>query len=230
MHVSVLNFFATALQREEIEGRRVLEVGSSDVNGSIAPLVKNCFRPAEYIGADLAAGPGVDVVCPAEELAERFGADSFDAVLSAEMLEHARDWRGAVRNMKAVCRPGGVLAFTTRSRGFKYHAWPHDFWRYEPEDVERIFPEAEILALERDPQDPGIFVKLRLPAAGQGPDLEAVELFSIVTGRRERRVEEEHFRSAHFRRLQRRLNRRARRKRWRVWRRRLWRRLRGQAQ
>jgi len=51
--------------------------------------------------------------------------------------------------MKAVLKPGGFIYITTRSRGFPYHAYPHDYWRYEIEDMEKIFGDFEIIALEK---------------------------------------------------------------------------------
>ena len=128
-----LEFVRANLQPDEMIGRAVLEVGSLDVNGSVRSIV-TVHQPARYVGVDLQEGPGVDAVCDATELVSRFGENSFDLVLSTEMLEHVRDWRVVVSQIKRVLKPGGVLLVTTRSRGFPYHGFPHDFWRYEPGD------------------------------------------------------------------------------------------------
>ncbi len=213
MHVSVVVFLGSTLRPDEVRGRRVLEVGALDVNGSVRPVVENAFAPAEYVGVDLEAGPGVDVVCPAEDLVDRFGPDRFDVVLGLEMLEHVRDWRAVIRQCKRVCAPGGVLLFTTRSKGFKYHAYPYDFWRYEPEDMARIFGDCEILANAADPQDPGVFVKARKPADFAEADLDDIALYCMVTDRRETRVEDAHFGDPHYRKIQAKLWRRDLRKR-----------------
>src|SRR6266536_5884803 len=121
MHGSVLGFFAYgALQGREVAGRRVLEVGSLNVNGSVRPMVM-ARGPSEYLGVDLVDGDGVDQVVDAVDLGATFGADSFDVVVSTEMLEHAEDWQRSICSMVSVLRPGGVLVITTRSRGFGYH-------------------------------------------------------------------------------------------------------------
>jgi SAM-dependent methyltransferase len=49
------------------------------------------------------------------ELSRTFGADRFDAVVSTQVLEHLPDWRGALREMAAVLRPGGRLLVTCDS-------------------------------------------------------------------------------------------------------------------
>ena len=91
--------------------RAVLEVGARHVQEPPMSLRAHvmAMRPSSYVGVDLAAGPGVDVVCPAEQLVERFGANSFDLVICTEMLEHVDDWRCVIRNLKQVLRPRGVL-------------------------------------------------------------------------------------------------------------------------
>ena len=143
--------------------------------------------PARYVGVDIEPGPRVDQIVDAARVIDHFGANTFDVVITTEMLEHVRDWRTVVANLKGVLRPGGVLLITTRSIGFRYHGYPHDYWRFEPVDMERIFRDFDILRLERDPAEPGVFMLARKPrdAPTQATDL---KLHSIITGRRQQSV------------------------------------------
>src|SRR2546427_686650 len=148
-----LEFGRRHLLPDEITGKKVLEVGSMDVNGSLRAIVQR-MAPSAYVGVDIATGPGVDVVCRVSELVARFGEAAFDTVISTEMLEHVRDWRVAVSNMKRVLRVGGTIVITTRSPGFPYHGYPYDFWRYEPDDMRTIFADMRLDALASDPLAP----------------------------------------------------------------------------
>jgi len=188
-HSSCIIFGAVNLKKEEIAGKRVIELGACEVNGSLRPLIES-YGPAEYVGVDIVAGPGVDVVCPAEKVLEKFGPASFDIVITTEMLEHVRDWRTAISNIKNICRPNGIILITTRSIGFIYHAHPHDFWRYETSDLERIFADCQIEKLESDKMDPGVFLKARKPADFIETDLRPISLFSIIEGGRVAEVDE----------------------------------------
>lgn len=171
-------FGQAVLAPGSVAGRAVLEVGSMDVNGSLRPFVES-LGPASYVGVDIAPGPSVDVVVDASGLVDRFGAESFDVVITTEMLEHIRDWQTVVSNLKRVVRPGGLLLVTTRSIGFPYHGYPYDFWRYEPEDMRAIFADFEIEALERDSDAPGIFMLARKPTTF-AENRAALALYSIV--------------------------------------------------
>jgi hypothetical protein len=84
----------------------VLEVGSLDINGSIRPL----FASAEhYHGIDIVAGTGVDEVADA---ATWTPPRRYDAVVCAEVLEHAPRWRDVVETMWSALAPGGTLLMT----------------------------------------------------------------------------------------------------------------------
>jgi SAM-dependent methyltransferase len=188
-NMACLQFGEKTLRREDIENKRVIEVGAYDVNGSLRTPIE-ALKPAEYVGVDISEGYGVDIVCPAEDLLKRFKEASFDAVVSTEMLEHVRDWRKVVSNFKGICRPGGVILITTRSQGFEYHGWPYDFWRFETSDMERIFSDFIIENLEADPSAPGVFIKARKPEAFTEKELSDVELYSVVLGRRVRDIDD----------------------------------------
>lgn len=182
-----LAFAAAALSEAEIRGRRVLEVGAQDVNGSVRRIVAS-RGPASYVGVDRVPGPGVDRVCGVERLVETFGAGAFDLVISTEMLEHVRDWRTAVRQMKDVLAPGGLLLLTTRAPGFPYHGYPEDFWRFEPDEIRRAFAGFEPIHLEPDPSEPGVFLTARKPATSPDPSVGPIAVMCVLTGRREFRV------------------------------------------
>jgi SAM-dependent methyltransferase len=96
-------------------GRRVLEIGSYDVNGSIRPF----FPGSEYVGVDLTAGPGVDVVCEGDKVAHP--DDTYDLTVSCECFEHNPQWRETFMNMLRMTRPGGILAFTCATTGRLEH-------------------------------------------------------------------------------------------------------------
>lgn len=189
---SGIDFGARVLTSELVAGRDVLEVGARDVNGSLRPHVAS-LGPARYVGADIEMGPGVDEVVDATELVSHYGPESFDLVITTEMVEHTRDWPVVISNLKRVLRPGGHLLLTTRSPGFGYHGYPYDFWRYTPADLRTIFSDLDILTIEDDPESPGVFMLARrrdvfTEWAGR------VALVSIITGRREYEVSDRRIR------------------------------------
>lgn len=181
MHLSAMAFACSALTAGDVAGKRVLEAGAYDVNGSVRPHVES-LGPAVYLGTDMRPGPGVDVVCTAEDLPAQFiHADAgtlyrerFEVVISTEMLEHAADWQAAMTGMIRVLKPGGVLVLTTRSAGFPVHGYPDDHWRYSVEAMGAILKGAgldvERLEPDPDPASPGVFARARKPAGWVWPD------------------------------------------------------------
>ena len=176
MHESVMAFGRRVLAAADVRRKRVIEVGSMDVNGSLRSHVES-LKPKRYVGVDFAAGKSVDVVCDACDLRKKFGKESFDVVLSTEMLEHAEDWRGAITAMKRVLRPRGILLLTARGPGFPLHGFPHDWHRFTVDDVRRMFADFQVEALESDPQLPGFLLLARKPATWRRK--KAVDLSAI---------------------------------------------------
>ncbi len=187
MHQTVMDFVYKNLSTDEVRGKRVLEVGSYNVNGSVRSIIEP-LCPASYLGIDMRDGPDVDLVCDISKRPAPGGF--FDVVVCAEMLEHAEDWRACICNMRGSLAAGGVLLLTTRSRGFPLHEYPGDFWRFEKQDLERIFSDMEILASERDTLVPGAFIKVKPrpeEAWGTGPwmplFMTEMEVYAMPGGR-----------------------------------------------
>ncbi len=173
-NAACLDFGRGKLNKELVEGKKVLEVGSLNVNGSLREYVQS-LHPISYLGVDVVPGEGVDYICPAELMVEAFGERKFDLVICTEMLEHVQDWRLAIKNLKLVCVVGGTILLTTRSKGFPKHDFPYDYWRFEPADMKEIFSDCTSVVVEPDFTMPGVFV-----LATRGEMILDLELYGVA--------------------------------------------------
>lgn len=189
-HTSVFEFLIESVNLTDFDGKRVLEVGSKYVNGSIRPFIETHMKPKEYVGVDIESGRFVDLVLPAEELVKYFGEESFDIVIATELLEHVSNWRLVINNMKRVVKCGGYVYITTRSKGFRLHSYPYDYWRYDINDIKGIFADFDIVSVCRDREAPGVFLKARKTDTQKSTDLGNIAIHSMVLGKRTNNIQE----------------------------------------
>ncbi len=114
MHDAARSFIASHVSDRTFGS--VLEIGSRDVNGEIRSL----FTSDIYLGCDISAGPGVDIVMDAE-LPDSFGM-RFDAVVCCEVFEHTHGWPLIVENIARWLEPGGVALLTMAAPGRLPHS------------------------------------------------------------------------------------------------------------
>ena len=77
-----------------------------------------------------------------------------------------------------------MLFISTRSYGFPYHGYPYDYWRYEIEDMKRIFSDFTILSLQKDFLANGLFLKACKPKQYTKNNLDGIALYSMAIGKR----------------------------------------------
>jgi ubiquinone/menaquinone biosynthesis C-methylase UbiE len=95
---------------EAFTGVEVLEVGSLNINGT----VRDFFDSTQYIGADVAEGRDVDVVCNGENL--DYPDNSFDVAVSAECFEHNPEWVATFRNMWRMSKKYVMMTCASEGR------------------------------------------------------------------------------------------------------------------
>jgi SAM-dependent methyltransferase len=139
-HYLVLAVLARQIEAEAarlLAGRsdaRVLDIGCG--GKPYLPF----FAPfaAEYVGVDVAEGPVVDVVAPAEQLP--FPDASFDLVLCTQALEHVKDPAAVLAEIRRVLAPGGAALISVPAV-FLYHPDPpdsdQDYWRWTHSGLRR---------------------------------------------------------------------------------------------
>ena len=83
---------------------------------------------AEYIGVDVGDNPSADfLINPSDKL--KFDDNSFDFVLSSQVLEHVKDVDQYMGECLRVLKPGGVLLLSTHGT-WQFHASPYDYNRW----------------------------------------------------------------------------------------------------
>lgn len=100
---------------EYFKGKRVLDIGSLDINGNNKYLFDGC----DYFGLDVGEGQNVDIV----SVGHIYDApnETFDAIISTEVFEHDMFYEETVKNIIRMLKPGGSFIFTCASTGRPEH-------------------------------------------------------------------------------------------------------------
>lgn len=108
-------------------GRRPYEVWTNKAEGGVT----------EYIGLDVAPGPGVHIVVGPED---RWPIEdgSIDCVVCTQVLEHVEHRPHFLSELARVMRPGGTLLFTVPFL-IMAHGLPYDYARFTVGGVRSLF-------------------------------------------------------------------------------------------
>ena len=128
MHKSALEIGSYFLNTVLYKNARVLEIGSANVNGG---LRREFEQKVKWVGVDLHAGNGVDVVL-SDPYVLPFEDDSFDFVFSSSTFEHNAMFWLTFSEAVRVSAPGGIIYLNTPSNGL-VHRHPIDAYRFFPD-------------------------------------------------------------------------------------------------
>lgn len=106
------------------------------------------FECDEYVGMEMSAQFEPDILGDLRDMS-MIADESFDSVLSNQVLEHVDDAERVVAEMFRVLRPGGHLCVTVPFIA-RLHGMPHDYWRFSTSGLRYLLEKHgfEIILLE----------------------------------------------------------------------------------
>lgn len=131
--------------KEDLSGKKVLEVGSRNIRGSIRGYLES-LHPGEYTGIDIFPGEGVDLILDIHQLENHFGQNVFDLIVCSDTLEHIENQESAAYNMHSVLKIGGRLVLSVPQMETLYHGFPHDYWRITLDDLKHLYSDMKVLS------------------------------------------------------------------------------------
>jgi SAM-dependent methyltransferase len=116
-HIEQQNFCRRFKEKypKYFKNKKVLDVGSLNINGHNRFLFENC----SYLGLDIGPGSNVDVVSLGHLYDAKDG--SFDVIISTEAFEHDMYYEETIKNIMRMLKDGGMFIFTCASTGRPEH-------------------------------------------------------------------------------------------------------------
>lgn len=117
MHIQARDFtlFVKLILPEFFINKKVLDVGSGDINGNNKFLFNNC----EYEGNDVIEADNVTIISKTKDLP--FEDHTFDTIISTECFEHDPEYKLSLIKIYKLIKPGGLFFFTCASTGRPEH-------------------------------------------------------------------------------------------------------------
>ncbi len=144
MRQSVKDYLAKVMNRYPLP-EPIYEIGSYRVEGQEEFADLRSFFPGKvYVGCDMRLGLGVDRIEDVHCLKIR--SNHVGTVLIFDTLEHVENVHQAMREIRRVLKPGGMVILSS-VMNFPIHDYPSDYWRFTPKAFELLlkgFAEYEV--------------------------------------------------------------------------------------
>ena len=139
MHLSSLHnmtmFRDRFLSGRGTERLEILDLGSTEMGACYRPIFEH---PGwNYVGADLAPGPNVDIVLKHPFRWQEVASGSVDVLVSGQVLEHVEYFWITMLEISRVLKPGGLVCLIVPSGGPE-HRYPIDCWRFYPDGMRAL--------------------------------------------------------------------------------------------
>lgn len=121
-----------AIEKHGKTNLEILDIGCG--SKPYSPFFKG--KTKRYVGVDLISNKYVNCIASAENLP--FSSESFDVVISTQMLEHVKDPTKVLKEIYRVLKKEGTVFLSTHGIWEK-HGSPNDYWRWTDDGLKILF-------------------------------------------------------------------------------------------
>ncbi|MBN1638297.1 MAG: methyltransferase domain-containing protein [Ignavibacteriales bacterium] len=135
------------LSNMEERNLKIMDFGSMNINGNYQPIFNS--KKWEYVGVDMASGPGVDIVIKRVYFWDGIPSNSFDVVISGQTFEHSEYFWLSILEIRRILKYGGLCCIIAPSSGPE-HRYPVDCYRFYTDGIKAIAKFAGLNILEAE--------------------------------------------------------------------------------
>lgn len=130
---------------------RVLEIGPTGSPSVYEKVIDNSTIQWETLDIDKSSKT---TYTASSEYSFPVPDNTFDIVLSGQVIEHVREIWVWIKELSRVCKPGGFV-ITISPVNWPYHEAPHDCWRIYPDGLKALYREGglEVILYKRESLD-----------------------------------------------------------------------------
>lgn len=125
------------------DGMKVLEIGPDASPSTYRTMISTDNILWDTLDINPAVNP---TFFARSEYSFDLPSDTYDIVLSGQVIEHVRKVWVWIKEVSRVCKPGGVV-ITVNPVSWPYHEAPIDCWRIYPEGMKALYEEAGLRVL-----------------------------------------------------------------------------------
>lgn len=140
MHLNSELLFTKYAKQYFKSGMKVLEVGSNTPPSKYCRVIRNSDIKWDTLGLERARYKGLTFRSK-DEYKYPLDDNSYDIVLSGQVLEHVKKIWIWIKELARVCNKGGYV-ITINPVSWAYHEAPVDCWRVYPEGMKALYDEA----------------------------------------------------------------------------------------
>lgn len=140
---NVSDFVARCAEKYDKKGAVVLDIAPQDHEGA-----KPYFIKAKVETLDLDEKSGATYIADITDNNKKvIPSEHFDFVVCTEVLEHTLQPFDAVKEIRRILKPGG-LVFASTPFNFRIHGPLPDCWRFTEHGIRALFKDFELIELE----------------------------------------------------------------------------------
>jgi SAM-dependent methyltransferase len=137
------NFINRVADKYSIDNKKLLEIGPQERSE-----VRQAFSKCSIVTLDIVDDYNPDIIGDITEYNEHIEDSTFDIITCLEILEHTLDPFSAIKELRRICKDGGLVLFSA-PLNWRIHGPIPDCWRFTEFGWNVLLKDFDILEIDK---------------------------------------------------------------------------------